>query len=349
MTSTASPRTPDWGRTILSQGACRVSGSSSRIEPIRPSRNGAAASASCSDTRVRGKVPSEGSDPKNIGPQPPTMAKPEKTSRPYAALPPGASSAAESVALASAQKPSSASRTDTSRFRDPLMPTKSPVSHLQDQPVNRARLFVFEGPDGVGKSTLANAFVETLRRANGTRCELIAFPGAEEGTLGLHVYNIHHHPERFGVPCMDATSRQVLHIAAHIDAIERRIMPALQAGVTVVLDRFWWSTWVYGLESGVSTDSLNAMLALEKIHWQKVTPNAIFLIRRRRPFLAEHNQVRFARLNARYSYLLESMDTRSVHILENSTSVAEEVSQLLHLANGSKMKSATIGVTTCAC
>src|SRR5207249_1009081 len=63
------------------------------------------------------------------------------------------------------------------------------------------RLFVFEGPDGVGKSTVS-AMVAARLRADGLRCELMAFPGNEPGTLGTLIRHVHHQPELFGIAGM---------------------------------------------------------------------------------------------------------------------------------------------------
>lgn len=144
---------------------------------------------------------------------------------------------------------------------------------------HRGRLFVFEGPDGSGKTTLAQAFVQRLR-SSGWSCDYLAFPGKEVGTLGKLVYDLHHDPRTAGLESVNPTSLQVLHIAAHIDAIESKILPALSAGRCVVLDRYWWSTWVYGVVAGVSRQSLEAMIKVERLHWADVRPDMIFLISR---------------------------------------------------------------------
>src|SRR5260370_13786931 len=112
------------------------------------------------------------------------------------------------------------------------------------------QLVVFEGPDGVGKSELALRF-KTWLLEHGFAAELLSFPGKEEGTLGKLVYDLHLHPERFHLTALTPASLQAMHIAAHLDAIERRIVPSLKLGRIVVLDRFWWSTFVYGIASGV--------------------------------------------------------------------------------------------------
>lgn len=147
-------------------------------------------------------------------------------------------------------------------------------------------LYVFEGPDAVGKSELSRRFATQLEAA-GVPCEHFSFPGREEGTLGKHVYNLHHNPERYGVALQSPTSLQLLHIAAHIDAIESRIHPALQSGRSVVLDRFWWSTMVYGLASGVARRTLDEMIDIERAAWGDVEPTVLYLVRRHAPLRSE--------------------------------------------------------------
>ncbi|MDE0337626.1 MAG: putative DNA base hypermodification protein [Caldilineaceae bacterium] len=143
------------------------------------------------------------------------------------------------------------------------------------------KLIVFEGPDGVGKSTIAEQLTTRLREA-GVLCEYVAFPGRQQGSLGRLVYDLHHDAPRLGLDDVNATSLQLLHIAAHVDAIEGHILPALRTGSWIILDRFWWSTWVYGAALGVPERSLQAMIRLERIHWGQVKPAMLFLVERER-------------------------------------------------------------------
>ena len=137
------------------------------------------------------------------------------------------------------------------------------------------KLFVFEGPDGAGKSTLIENFFGKLIN-DGVSCVKLAFPGNTEGTLGKDVYDLHHKAS----PRIHPTSLQILHIAAHIEVIERTILPALKQGKCVVLDRYWWSTWVYGMVDGANPLSIERMIEVEKLHWQGVRPTAVFLVQR---------------------------------------------------------------------
>src|SRR5688572_6476007 len=108
-------------------------------------------------------------------------------------------------------------------------------NHASTNAAPRGQLYVLEGPDGVGKSTIAQALAEALHSA-GLQAEVFSFPGREAGTLGQLVYRLHHDCVGLGVESVTESSRQALHVAAHIDAIETRILPALRKGIHVVLD-----------------------------------------------------------------------------------------------------------------
>lgn len=188
----------------------------------------------------------------------------------------------------------------------------------EDTPGN---LFVFEGPDGVGKSTLAEAVVNALSK-KGVDVLLLSFPGREPKTLGNLVYAVHHNASSFGIGSISPASLQALHIAAHVDCIENRILPALAEGKTVVLDRYWWSTAVYGALSRIEMPVLSAMIELEKIVWGDVRPNKLFLIRRDEPYRIELLKHQWSWVcDAYHKLALEEKDACPVEIIENSAAL----------------------------
>lgn len=180
--------------------------------------------------------------------------------------------------------------------------------------MNPGKLYVFEGPDGCGKTTMARKLEDSMGAI------YFAFPGVQPGTLGRHVYDLHH--GIFGGVSVPQISLQMLHVAAHIDAIENQIIPALQSGKTVALDRYYWSTYIYGLHNGVDEKFLLNLIALEQLAWGDTKPDVIFLMLRTKPIRPEGKMddpmvyERWGQLRDLYinslSYLFNGCDKRVV-------------------------------------
>lgn len=142
----------------------------------------------------------------------------------------------------------------------------------------KGRFIVFEGVDAVGKTTLSEDLFNYLSSKK-IPVRLCRFPGTQKGTLGELIYRVHHsHESEFGIEQIEPCALQLLHISAHIDTIEQEIKPALDNGEWIILDRFWWSTYVYGVDSGVSETSLHNMIEIEKSSWNSNVPDILFLI-----------------------------------------------------------------------
>lgn len=204
-----------------------------------------------------------------------------------------------------------------------------------------AQLIVLEGPDGVGKSTISSALYEKLSNSS-VECEYFSFPGKETGTIGRLVYDLHHEPKRFGLESLSPASLQTLHIAAHLDVIEQRIWPAINDGKWVVLDRFWWSTWVYGRASGMDQKLLDALIHAERIQWQDVTPLVLFLVDRS-AVLSGHNDQ--ATIREGYEALFKEQQSQyPVYQIKNDGSVQEalnEISEVLRDVISRRLDSGT--------
>lgn len=141
-------------------------------------------------------------------------------------------------------------------------------------------VYVFEGIDNVGKTTIIHALKQQIQKLTDYKCVDVAFPGNEPRTLGNLVYRIHHYQgQYFDVPIHE-TSLQLLHIAAHIDLIQRQLKPLCYSKCIVLLDRFWWSTYVYGLAGGVEENIIQSIIALELLYWKDIDIKKIFLLER---------------------------------------------------------------------
>lgn len=168
----------------------------------------------------------------------------------------------------------------------------------------RGELIVLEGPDGVGKTSLSKAIDEHFRGGPDAFISL-SFPGREPGTLGNLVYDIHHDQSKYSLTGISEFSNQVLHVAAHIDVLERTILPALENGKNVLLDRFWWSVWVYGIVGGIKRNSLKTLVDLEKSLWKRYPPTAIFLLTRDVPINRDVDSRQWSALSHEYDVLAE--------------------------------------------
>jgi thymidylate kinase len=164
------------------------------------------------------------------------------------------------------------------------------------------KLVVFEGADGVGKSTLVGQ-TEALLKTAGVLFESYSFPGKEKGTLGWVVDQIQQDRNSFHLSGLTSLSLQALHIAAHLDHIEARILPSLRRGTWVVLDRFWWSTWVYGLAENVDATVLETLIRAEKQAWGSIVPSMLFLVSRTSSLRPEHSAEKHTVLSTLYRSL----------------------------------------------
>src|SRR5260370_12408418 len=183
------------------------------------------------------------------------------------------------------------------------------------------RLFIFEGADGAGKTSVSAEFVQSLQKQSWS-ARTVAFPGKTPNTLGALVYRLHHNPADCGVGSLTAASLQTMHIAAHLDAIETVILPALKRGECIVLDRYWWSTWVYGLVGGMQRDVLDALIEVERLAWAEWRPARIFYIERTEPLRPEPLDT-WRKLKAAYEALV-ALETGKYPIQVNQNQTTPE-------------------------
>lgn len=109
----------------------------------------------------------------------------------------------------------------------------------------------FEGIDGCGKSTQARLLADALR-AEGRAVVLTREPGGSPGAEEIRRLLVEGTGERWS-----AETECLLFTAARRDHLERTIRPALDAGHTVITDRFADSTRVY---QGVARGDLRALV-----------------------------------------------------------------------------------------
>jgi thymidylate kinase len=191
------------------------------------------------------------------------------------------------------------------------------------------RLLVVEGPDGVGKTAICRLLADRLTE-RGHVVVPLSFPGKQPGTVGELVYRVHHDEGPVRVRDISPLAKQALHVAAHIDAIDRQIVPALQEGRTVLLDRFWWSAWVYGLVGGCHRHRLRALVEAERSAWGNVRPTLAILLRRSHPIERDDPLADWKRLALEYDRLAErERRLYPVSIVNNNATPDAAVSAIL--------------------
>lgn len=120
----------------------------------------------------------------------------------------------------------------------------------------RGLLIVFEGAEGAGKSTQLRRLAECLGAA-GRNVVAVREPG---GTIvGDEIRRILLDPESDIVPRAEA----FLFMASRAQLVEREIRPSLDEGATVLVDRFFLSTYAYqGIGRGLPEDALRQANAM---------------------------------------------------------------------------------------
>ena len=104
----------------------------------------------------------------------------------------------------------------------------------------RGKFITFEGPEGSGKTTQARRLVETLE-GDGKKVLYTREPGGTK--TGEAIRNILQH-DLAGEPIADECE-VLLYAASRAQLVRKVILPALEAGIWVVSDRFADSTTVY--------------------------------------------------------------------------------------------------------
>lgn len=115
--------------------------------------------------------------------------------------------------------------------------------------MERGKFITLEGVDGCGKSTQARLLARALELA-GADVILLREPGGV--AISEQIRAVLLNPENAG---MSATCELLLYEAARAQLVHEVIEPALEAGTTVVCDRFYDSTTAYqGVAGGLGAD-----------------------------------------------------------------------------------------------
>ena len=123
-------------------------------------------------------------------------------------------------------------------------------------PAITGRFITLEGGEGAGKSTQARLLANALTQA-GQPVLLTREPGGAPGAEALRTILLG------GAHRWSAAAEAHLHFAARAEHLARSILPALEAGMTVVCDRFADSTLAYqGYGQGADRALIAGLTAL---------------------------------------------------------------------------------------
>ena len=110
---------------------------------------------------------------------------------------------------------------------------------------NQGFLLVFEGIDGSGKSTQAKILLRRLRK------EGVQAVGLREPTRGKWGKVVKKFSARAG--SLSPAEQLALFVSDRMENVEDNVKPALRAGKTVILDRYYFSTIAYQGAMGLDT------------------------------------------------------------------------------------------------
>lgn len=96
-----------------------------------------------------------------------------------------------------------------------------------------------------------------------------------------------------------------------------------------MLDRFWWSTWVYGEAYGADTEVLETLIDAERKAWHQWQPDIVFHIRRSSPLRHEPPDI-WKKLCDGYKRLADREAGRyPIYTLNNEEDLEKSVSEAL--------------------
>jgi dTMP kinase len=142
--------------------------------------------------------------------------------------------------------------------------------HLWKATAMGGRLITIEGLDGVGKTTLASGLVSALRD-RGVSAELLREPGGVE--LAERIRALVKDPSL----AVDPRAEALLYAAARAQLCAERVVPLLDAGTWVLLDRFVDASLAYqGAGRGLGVSEVAAINAFAT---GGLTPDRTLLLR----------------------------------------------------------------------
>jgi dTMP kinase len=121
--------------------------------------------------------------------------------------------------------------------------------------MNKGKLISFEGIDGSGKTTQAHRFVSYLQDKLQKEVLLVRTPGGIPACEKIRSIVLDED--------VDSLTRLYLFTASQIEICKKKVIPALESGQYVVMDRYADSTYAYqAVASGLYKDALKCITSM---------------------------------------------------------------------------------------
>ncbi len=117
--------------------------------------------------------------------------------------------------------------------------------------MQKGKFIVFEGVDGSGKTTQAKLLVDLFKK---NKIPAVYTKEPSKSKVSVLIKNILKEKTK-----INAAALQLLFAADRTVHLEKEIIPQLEKGITVVCDRYFFSSLAYGKMSGVSLEWLMAV------------------------------------------------------------------------------------------
>lgn len=182
------------------------------------------------------------------------------------------------------------------------------------------RVVIFEGPDGAGKTSLIDGFAGSEEK--NTQFKVVSFPGKVPGSIGGLVYDIHHDKNVIKGSTLNPLTVQGLHLAAHYEQIFSQIQPAVNEGINVLVDRYWWSTYAYGRLS-CDKEMAIALIECERLIWDRLFDPVIVYVDRKKSLKNELSDENYKKVRSFYEEIISFEEKRGQKIIriENDGSI----------------------------
>lgn len=122
--------------------------------------------------------------------------------------------------------------------------------------MEKAKFVAFEGMDGSGKTTQSAYLKDYIVNGLGIECLLTAEP--TNSALGLYIRG------NLKELKLNPYTMQLLFTADRAEHVSSEIIPALDKGMWVISDRYYFSTIAYAALTGLSEVQRNALLAANR-------------------------------------------------------------------------------------